>query len=135
MPPAPRPSSRPKEWLDRQRCLCNHIANAWRLTMSEDALSTLACDRRVVTQFASACGSLVTLPLRAAREGRQSAVWGLHDIAARIRLPADLMSLSMPLEMLRAAWRHAPESFLAKELWGALRTRSSRHSRPRKGQA
>lgn len=83
-------------------------------------------DRRVVTQFASACASMITLPLRAAREGSRSAVWGLHDISARARLPADLMSLAMPHGVLEAAWRHAPDSFLATERWRRLLGRGVR---------
>jgi len=81
-------------------------------------------DRRVITQFASACCSMITVPLRLAREGKQAAVWGLHDLAARARLPAHLMSLAMPLGVLTSAWRFAGESFLGNELWSKLLARN-----------
>ncbi len=90
-------------------------------------------DRRVVTGFASACLSMITLPLRAGQEGRASAVWGLHDIAARVHFPAHLMSLAMPLGVLEAAWRYAPESFLATDRWGRLLARNTGPATPGAG--
>jgi hypothetical protein len=67
---------------------------------------------------------MITLPLRAAREERTSAVWGMHDISARARLPAHLTSLAMPLAVLQAAWRYAPDSFLAAGRWHRLVARN-----------
>jgi len=55
-------------------------------------------EQRVVARFASACGSMVTLPLRSLREGQ-------------------------PTALLEAAWAHAGESFLATPTWARLRAR------------
>ncbi len=87
-------------------------------------------DRRVVTQFASACASMITLPMRTAREGGTAAHWGLHDISARARLPEHLTSLAMPLPALEAAWRYAPESFLGTHQWARIAARQGPCSQP-----
>lgn len=82
-------------------------------------------DERVVTRFASACGSVVTLPLRLEREGHSAAVWGFQDPSARERIPGHLMSLSLPWRLLLEAWRDAPGSFLGTERWARFRERSA----------
>lgn len=84
-----------------------------------------ADDRRVVTQLASACASMITLPMRTAREGGTAAHWGSHDLSARARLPAQLTSLAMPLPVLEAAWRYAPESFLGTDQWARIAARQA----------
>lgn len=74
-------------------------------------------ENRVVARFASACGSVVTLPLHYARKGEKKAVWGLHDISARARLPKDIMSLTVPLSLFIEMGRDMEESFLSTEQW------------------
>jgi hypothetical protein len=83
-------------------------------------------DQRVATRFCAACASLVTHPLQYLREGRPRAVWGCHDPAARERMPAELMSLTIPWTMLAEAWRFAGESFLGTPRWAALSQRFPR---------
>ncbi len=80
---------------------------------------------RVVTGYASACASMATIPLRLAREGRQSAVWGCHDVAARAHIPGDLMSLAMPYALAESAVANIGESFLQTRSWEVLRRRCS----------
>jgi len=48
---------------------------------------------RVLAPFASSCMALVTLPLKLARNKEEKAVIGNFDIAARTRLPHDLLRL------------------------------------------
>jgi uncharacterized protein (DUF169 family) len=72
---------------------------------------------RVTAGFASACGAVATLPLRYARNGEKKAVWGLHDISARARLPKDLMTLAIPFDFLSEVWPEINESFLKTEQW------------------
>ena len=83
-----------------------------------------------MTQFASACASMITLPLRMAGQRRGSAVWGLHDPSARARFPAHLMSLAMPLDVLDAAWQYAATSFLATQRWSQLAARGAQVAAP-----
>jgi hypothetical protein len=79
---------------------------------------------RVLTRFGSACASLVTQPLALARSGENAAIWGCHDIAARRRLPDDLMSLSMPFTLVQELGRDAGESLLSTRNWAALSQRN-----------
>ncbi len=77
-------------------------------------------EERVVTHFASACASVVTFPRQYARSGEKKAVWGLHDISARARLPQDLMTLSMPFDLLVEMWGELDKSFLKGEQWETI---------------
>jgi uncharacterized protein (DUF169 family) len=78
---------------------------------------------RLITRFASACGSIVTLPLHYARRGEKKAVWGLHDISARARLSKELMSFTVPFDLLVEMWQHIDESFLRTERWASIAQR------------
>jgi hypothetical protein len=75
---------------------------------------------RVTTNLASACMSLVTIPLQYARKGQKKAFWGLHDIAIRNSFPADIMSLAMPYELYMEMCSTLDESFLFTEKWNKL---------------
>lgn len=75
---------------------------------------------RVVTRFASACGSTVTFPLYYSRKQERKAVWGLHDISVRSKLPRDVMSLTFPYFFLRELYAEIPESFLPGDKWEGL---------------
>lgn len=81
-------------------------------------------ENRVVTKFTSGCGSMVTLPLKYARNGERKAVWGLHDISARTRMPKDLMTMTMPFEFLVEIWQDMDKSFLITDTWGKILQRS-----------
>lgn len=78
---------------------------------------------RIVARFASACGSIITLPLRYAQRGEKKAVWGLHDIFARARLPKELMSFALPFDLLELMWKEMKESFLYTERWANIAQR------------
>jgi len=81
-------------------------------------------DDLVVTSFISGCGSVVTLPLKLKREGKRQAVWGLHDISVRRRLPKDLMTLTMPYELLSEINNDIDQSFVITENWKELKERN-----------
>lgn len=74
-------------------------------------------EERVVARFSSACGAIVTLPLKYARRGEKKAVWGLHDISARVQLPKELMTFTVPFALLVEMWNAAEQSFLYTEKW------------------
>lgn len=77
----------------------------------------------VVTRFASACASIITLPLHYARNGEKKAVWGLHDITARSRLPKELMTFTVPYDVLVEMGKDINQSFLITESWKKIAQR------------
>ena len=74
-------------------------------------------DDIVATGFMSACGSMVTSPMKYKSNGTMKAVWGLHDISARLKLPKELMTLSMPYEMVKEIYNEMDNSFLKTDNW------------------
>lgn len=78
----------------------------------------------VVTRFMSGCGSIVTLPMQLKREGKLQAVWGMHDISVRRKLPKDIMTLTMPYELLVGINNIIDESFVITENWTAIKSRN-----------
>lgn len=72
---------------------------------------------RVVTQLASACASMVTMPLKFAREDKLSAFWGLHDISCRTSFPSNIFSFSLPVKFFELIGGFIPESFIMTERW------------------
>lgn len=75
---------------------------------------------RVVARFAAACSAVVTVPMDFKRRGLKKAVWGGHDITARIRWPKELMTFTVPWEMAVEMWEDMPKSFLITEAWEKL---------------
>ncbi|MCU7494167.1 MAG: DUF169 domain-containing protein [Ignavibacteria bacterium] len=101
------------------------FANADQLS----ALSFLAYydaperEDRVITRFASACAASVMMPLQHALKNEDKAVWGMHDISARAKLPADLMTFALPFNFLRKIHESLNESFLSTHQWEVIRQR------------
>jgi uncharacterized protein (DUF169 family) len=79
----------------------------------------------IVSGFVSGCGSIITLPMKLQREGKKQAVWGMHDVSVRKRLPKDLMTLTMPYELLVAINNDIDISFIITENWTALKDRNN----------
>jgi len=79
---------------------------------------------RIVTRFISGCGSIVTLPMKLKSEGKMQAVWGMHDISVRRRLPKELMTLTMPYELLVEITKDIDQSFIITESWKAIKERN-----------
>lgn len=78
---------------------------------------------RVLAPFASSCMALVTLPLKLARKKEEKAIIGNFDIAARTRMPADLLSFSLPYTFLKKLASFLPESFVTTHNWGTIKER------------
>ena len=78
---------------------------------------------RVLAPFASSCAALVTYPLKIARNNDNKAVIGNFDIAARIRMPADLLSFAMPYAFLKKLAGFLPESFVTTHNWETIKNR------------
>ncbi len=81
-------------------------------------------EERIVTQFASACMSMFTVPLKYADEGKKKAVWGFHDVSARKSLPKDLMSLTMTYNLFMEVYDNIVDSFIMTENWEKLKNRN-----------
>jgi len=79
---------------------------------------------RIVTRFISGCGSVVTLPMKLKNEGKMQAVWGMHDISVRRRLPKELMTLTMPYDLLVEITKDIDETFIITESWKAIKVRN-----------
>jgi len=78
---------------------------------------------RVLAPFSSSCMALVTLPMKLARSIEDKAVIGNFDIAARTRMPADLLSFAMPYAFLKKLAGFLPESFITTHSWGTIKNR------------
>jgi hypothetical protein len=57
-------------------------------------------------------------------EGKVKAVWGMHDISARLRLPKELMTLTIPYELLLDMYKDVDETFLITEQWKKIKERN-----------
>jgi hypothetical protein len=79
---------------------------------------------RVLAPFASSCMALVTLPLKLARKNEEKAVLGNFDIAARTRMPADLLSFALPSTFLKKLAEFLPESFVTTHNWQTIQERN-----------
>jgi uncharacterized protein (DUF169 family) len=79
----------------------------------------------VVTGFHSGCGSIVTLPMKYKTAGKIKAVMGMHDISARSKLPKDIMTLTMPFELVSELYREIDQSFIMTENWKKIKERNS----------
>lgn len=78
---------------------------------------------RVITRFASACASAVMMPLQYHLKNEDKAVWGMHDISARAKLPKDLMTFSLPFNFLTKIYKNLNESFITTHQWDNIRQR------------
>jgi hypothetical protein len=78
---------------------------------------------RVAAPFASSCMALVTYPLKMARNKEEKAIIGNFDIAARTRMPADLLSFAMPWQFMKKLAGFMPESFVTTHNWQTIKER------------
>ena len=49
--------------------------------------------------------------------------WGFHDVAARKRLPKDLMTFTMTHDLFMEVYENMDESFIKTENWEILKQR------------
>lgn len=81
-------------------------------------------DDLIITRFMSGCGSIVTLPMKYKNEGKLRAVWGMHDISARLRIPSELMTLTMPYNLLVNIYKDIDNSFIITDNWKRIKKRN-----------
>ncbi|SYZ71990.1 conserved hypothetical protein [Candidatus Zixiibacteriota bacterium] len=92
------------------------------------ALAVLVNYRRpglnnVATPFGAGCHSICMLPYHEARQENPRAVLGMFDISARPRVPAEILSFTVPFKMFQEMEEDIPGSFLEKEAWKIVRAR------------
>ena len=78
---------------------------------------------RVLAPFGSSCMVLVTLPLKLAHKKEEKAIIGNFDIAARTRMPNDILSFAMPYSFLKKLAEFLPESFVTTHNWNTIKER------------
>jgi hypothetical protein len=81
-------------------------------------------DDIVITRFISGCGSIITLPMKIKLEGSKKAVIGMHDISARLRLPKEIMTLAMPIDLLNDIYIEIDDSFVITNNWERIKERN-----------
>ena len=81
-------------------------------------------EERIVTQFASACMSMLTVPLKYAADGKKKAVWGFHDLSARLNIPKEVMSLTMTFDLFTEVSQNLSESFVSTRTWERIKSRN-----------
>jgi uncharacterized protein (DUF169 family) len=81
-------------------------------------------DDIIRTGFQSGCGSVVTLPMKYKNEGKSKAVMGMHDISVRSRLPKDIMTLTLPFELVNDIYHEIDSSFVITDNWGKIKERN-----------
>jgi len=78
---------------------------------------------RIIAPFASSCMATITYPLKMARNNEERAIIGNFDIAARTRMPADLLSFALPYLFLEKMAAYIPESFFTTHNWNTIKER------------
>lgn len=78
---------------------------------------------RVLAPFASSCMATITYPLKMARNNEERAIIGNFDLAARTRMPADLLSFALPYSFLEKLAGFIPESFFTTHNWSTIKER------------
>lgn len=81
-------------------------------------------EERIVSRFASACMSVLTVPMEYAERGEKKAVWGFHDISQRSKIPKDITSMTLTYPLFEEICQNLDESFLTTEHWKKLKERN-----------
>lgn len=77
----------------------------------------------VIIPFAAGCQSIGIIPYREAECEYPRAVVGMMDVSARLMVPSDTVSFTVPYAMYRQMEADADGSFLSHEAWQKVRAR------------
>lgn len=77
----------------------------------------------VAAPFAAGCGSIVQYPYLERDVDNPRAFIGMFDVSARPYVPADTLSLAMPMRRFVSMVANMEESFLATQSWAKVRQR------------
>ena len=75
------------------------------------------------TVFAAGCGAIVQYPYLQKGAARPRAVLGMFDISARMSVPADALTLAVPINKFQRMVANMDESFLTANTWGNVQRR------------
>ena len=79
----------------------------------------------IEARLMSSCGSIVTWPLKRLQNNEKKAIMGIHDISARARIPKELLSITLPYDLLLEAHSVINESFLTTDKWDIIKKRKA----------
>ncbi len=77
----------------------------------------------VISPMAAGCGSIVQFPFAEKDAPRPRAVLGMFDVSARPSVPADVLTLAIPMKKLTEMIANIEESFLITSSWGKVKRR------------
>jgi uncharacterized protein (DUF169 family) len=77
----------------------------------------------VIVPFGSGCSSIVYQPYREVHQESPRAVLGMFDVSAHPFVPADILSLSIPMKKFVEMVYNMEESFLITDSWGEIKQR------------
>jgi uncharacterized protein (DUF169 family) len=100
-------------------------------------LFTLACfdeadQNAVFAPFGSGCSTIVQYPYLEKESERPRAVLGMFDVSSRPCVPADVITLAVPMKKFVRMIENMEESFLITGSWRKVKRRISIASRPEK---
>jgi hypothetical protein len=77
----------------------------------------------VIAPFAAGCGSIVQYPYLEMKAENPRAVLGMFDVSARPCVPADVLTIAIPMPKFERMVADMEESFLITESWDKVRSR------------
>jgi uncharacterized protein (DUF169 family) len=77
----------------------------------------------VVAPFGAGCATIVEYPYLEKDAARPRAVLGMFDISARMTVPADALTLAVPINKFQRMVANMDESFLTTGTWGSVQKR------------
>jgi hypothetical protein len=82
-----------------------------------------ADSNNVIAPFGSGCASILSYPLAEARSASPRCVLGMFDVSARPEVPANTLTLTIPMKRFEQIFNNIDESFLITESWDIVRKR------------
>lgn len=79
-----------------------------------------------IVPFSSGCGSIITFPYQESQKENPKAILGMFDVSARPYVPANTLSLAIPMKKMLDMIANMDESFLATDEWTKVKNRISR---------
>jgi hypothetical protein len=83
-----------------------------------------ADSNNVIAPFGSGCSSILSYTLAESRSDSPRCVLGMFDISARPEVPADILTLTIPMKRFEQMLDNMDESFLITGSWDVVRRRS-----------
>jgi len=75
----------------------------------------------VIAPFGSGCASIIYYPVMEANSAAPRCVLGMFDVSARPEIPANMLTLTVPMRRFETIARNMDESFLITPSWEAVK--------------